>query len=259
VTVRPGLRAVALLCLAAWLVPACSQPTPARKREAEARMKMGVTYLQQRNLPMAMQELNRAAELDPGNAEVDMMLGLAYRARGDGKEAEHYLREAIDKRPDYAEAHNNLGIVLADRKDWDGAIRQFEIAAGNVQYQTPEWAIYNAAEAYRAKGDLAKAEDTYRRAIRINDRYAPAYLGLSNVLSGEGRWEEAAAVLRQCVDKVPDYAEGWMALGRVYARLKRQAAAADAFRRVLSLSSDPETRKQATTYLGLLGSGGGVP
>jgi len=222
-------------------------------------MKMGVTYLEQRNLPMAMKELTRASELDPDNAEVDMMLGLAYRARGDQKEAEKYLREAIDKRPDYAEAHNNLGIVLADRKAWDEAIRQFDLAASNVQYRTPEWAVYNAAEAYRAKGDLAKAEETYRRAIRINEAYAPAYLGLSSVLVGEERWEEAAAVLRQCVEKVPDYTDGWMALGRVYARLKRPAEASAAFRKVLALSSDPETRKQAATYLGLLEPGRRAP
>ena len=258
-TAGSASRALLLLCVAAWLLPACGPPSAARKREAEARMRMGVTYLQQQNLPKAMTELHRAAELDPDNAEVDMMLGLAYRARGDQKKAEEYLREAIDKKPDYAEAHNNLGIVLADRKAWDEAIREFEIAANDVQYPTPEWALYNEAEAYRSKGNVAKAEEYYRKAIRINDRYAPAYIGLSTVLGGEERWEEAAAVLRQCVAKVPDYAEGWMALGRVYARLNRTADAAKAFRTVLSVSSDPELRKQAAAYLGILEPGGRRP
>ncbi len=216
---------------------------------------MGITYLEQRNLPMAMKELARASELDPENPQVDMMLGLSYRARGDRQKAEEYLRAAIDKKPDFAEAHNNLGIVLADRKAWDEAIREFGMAAGNVQYATPEWAVYNTAEAYRFKGDAAKAEDTYRKAIRINDRYAPAYVGLSAILGSEERLEEAAAVLRQCVEKVPDYSEGWMALGRVYVRLKRPSEAEKAFRTVLSVSSDPEIRKQASSYLGILDPG----
>ncbi len=258
-TYRNGLRATLLLCVAMSLLPACGQPSAARKREADARMRMGVTYLQQQNLPMAMRELQRASELDPENAEVDMMLGLAYRARGDQKKAEESLRQAVAKRPDYADAHNNLGIVLADRKAWDEAIREFEKAAGNVQYQTPERALYNAAEAYRAKGDQRKAEEYYRNAIRVDDRYAPAYLGLSEVLSGGERWEEAAAELRQCVEKVPGYAEGWMALGRVYVRLKRPADAATAFRTVLSVSSDAEMRKQASGYLALLEPGGQRP
>ena len=258
-TGRKVFRAFLLLCVAAWLLPACGPPSAARKREADARMRMGVTYLEQRNLPMAMKELSEASKLDPDNPEIDMMLGLSYRARGDQRKAEEYLRAAIHKKPDYAEAHNNLGIVLADRKAWDEAIIEFEKAAANVQYPTPEWATYNAAEAYRFKGDAAKSEEMYRRAIRLNDRYAPAYIGLSSLLGSEERWEEAAAVLRQCQEKVPDYAEGWMALGRVYTRLKRPSEAASAFRKVLSVSSDPALRKQASSYLGILEPGGPRP
>ncbi len=222
-------------------------------------MRMGVTYLQQRNLPMAMKELSRASELDPDNPEVDMMLGLSYRERGDGGKAEEYLRKAIDKKPDYAEAHNNLGIVLASRRAWDEAIREFRTAAENVQYATPEWAVYNAAEAYRSKGDAANAKEMYRRSIRINERYAPAYIGLSSVLGGEGRWEEAGDVLLRCVQVIPDYVEGWMGLGRAYAMMKRPSEASKAFDTVLSLSQDPEVRRQAAGYLRILESEKGRP
>jgi len=182
------------------------------------------------------------------------MLGLAYRARGDQKKAEEHLRDAIAKKSDYADAHNNLGIVLADRKAWDEAILEFEKAAENVRYQTPEWAVYNAAEAYRYKGDAAKAEEQYRRAIRINERYAPAYIGLSSLLARAGRREEAEAVLVRCVKAVPDYVDGWMELGRAYSAAKRPADAANAFKTVLSISDDPEVRRQAIGYLRVLGS-----
>ncbi|MEW6719319.1 MAG: tetratricopeptide repeat protein [Thermodesulfobacteriota bacterium] len=222
------------LCAAAILLAACAGgKAAARKSEADARMRMGVTYLQQGNLPMAMRELMRASELDPDNAEIDMMLGLAYRARGDGKNAEKHLREAVDKRPDYGDAHNNLGIVLADRQAWEEAIREFETAAADVRYQTPEWAVYNAAEAYRAKGDAAKAEERYRLAIRMNEAYAPAYLGLAALLGKAGRWTEAETLLLKLVRIVPDYADGWMELGRVYTAMKRPADAEKAFKRVL--------------------------
>ena len=107
---------------------------------------------------MAMRELAKASELDPDNPEIDMTLGLAYQARGDLSKAEEHLRRAIDKKPDYADARNNLGIVLAERKEWDKAIREFEAAAENVMYTTPERAYFNLGEAYRAKGDPAGAE-----------------------------------------------------------------------------------------------------
>ena len=253
--IRPPERSfLTVVCLFAAILAGCAGPSVDRKKEADARMRMGVTYLEQRNLPMAMRELAKASELDPGNPEVDMVLGLAYQARGDPSKAEENLRRAIDKKPDYAEARNNLGIVLAGRWAWDEAIREFEAAAANVLYTTPERAYFNLGEAYRAKGDPARAEGAYRRALQANDRYAPAYTALAGVLGGQGKWDDAASILARCVDLLPDYAPCWMELGRARLRLSRPEDAAKAFDKVLAVSSDPEERKQAAGYLTILGS-----
>ena len=77
-TARRTVSRILLACLLAALVSACAGQSVNRKKEAEARMQMGVTYLDQRNLPMAMRELTRADELDPGNPEIEMMLGMTY-------------------------------------------------------------------------------------------------------------------------------------------------------------------------------------
>ena len=241
-------------CWSAAILAACAGPSADRKKEADARMRMGVTYLEQRNLPMAMRELSKASELDPGNAEVEMILGLVYQARGDLQKAEEHLRAAIEKNPGYADARNNLGIVLAERKDWDGAIREFEAAAVDVMYTTPERAYFNLGEAYRAKGDPSRAEGAYRRSVRANELYAPAYMALAAVLGGQGKWEDAGSALSRCVELMPDYAPAWMELGRIYARLGRPTEALKAFNTVLAVSSDPEVRKQAAGYVTLLGS-----
>lgn len=249
-----NVRILPAACLFAAILAGCAGPSADRRKEADARMRMGVTYLDQRNLPMAMRELAKASELDPGNAEVDMALGLAYQARGDMPMAEKHLRRAIGKRPDYAEARNNLGIVLAGRKAWKEAIREFEAAAANVMYATPERAYFNLGELYRAKGDPANAEAAYRRALRANEQYAPAYVSLSAVFGGQGKWKEAASVLTRCVEVLPDYPPGWMELGLVRLRLSQPAEALKAFDHVLAVSSDPEMRKQAAEYVALLGA-----
>jgi type IV pilus biogenesis/stability protein PilW len=251
---RPRVPILLAACVFAAVLAGCAGASADRKKEADARMRMGVTYLDQRNLPMAMQELTKASKLDPGNAEVDMVLGLVYQARGDIPMAEKHLRRAIAKRPDYAEARNNLGIVLAGRKAWKEAIREFEAAAANVTYATPERAYFNLGEAYRVKGDPANAEKAYRRALQANEQYAPAYVSLSAVFGGQGRWADAASVLTRCVEVLPDYAPGWMELGLVRLRLSRPAEALKAFDKVLAVSSDPELRKQAAGYVTLLGA-----
>jgi type IV pilus biogenesis/stability protein PilW len=251
---RPNVLILPAVCLFAAILAGCAGTSADRKKEADARMRMGVTYLDQRNLPMAMQELVKASELDPENAEVDMALGLVYQARGDMSKAEEYLRRAVGKKPDYADARNNLGIVLAGRKAWDEAIREFEAAAANVMYTTPERAYFNLGEAYRMKGDPLNAEGAYRRSLRANEQYAPAYVALSAVFGRQGNWNDAASVLTRCVEVLPDYAPGWMELGRAWLRLSRPAEALKAFDKVLAVSSDPEMRKKAAGYVALLGA-----
>ena len=247
-------RVFLTVVIATLLASSCITVPEARKKEADARMRMGVTYLDQDNIPMAMKELHRASELDSTNPEIDMMLGIAYRARGDSDKAEAHLRNAVSKNPDYAEAHNNLGVVLADRKAWDEAIREFRKAYENVQYQTPERAIYNAAEAYRHQGDAKQAEEQYRQAIRFSPGYGPACTALASILFERDEKREAEDCLVQCLKSSPDYAEGWMQLGRMYVALKRRSDATNAFKKVLSISEDPEIKKQASWYLAVLGA-----
>lgn len=233
----------------------CAAPSPEKRKEASARMQMGLTYLEQRNVPAAMRELTAASELDPENPEIDMSLGLAYQTRGDLGMAEKHFRNAVRKKPDYAEAHNNLGIVLSHLGRGDEAIREFEAAGSNVLYPTPEMAYYNLGEEYRRRKDFRKAEEMYRRSIALNDRYADAYFRLALLYGDRGKWAEAAGTLEACIAVAPTYAPAWLDLGRAYLSLGRSKDALNAFRNVLANSADPALRKQATDSINALGQG----
>jgi tetratricopeptide (TPR) repeat protein len=73
-------------------------------------------------------------------------------------------------------------------------------------------------------------------------------------MGGQGKWADAASNLARCVELLPDYAPGWMELGRALLRLSRPAEALKAFDKVLAVSSDPDLRKQAAGYMTVLGS-----
>jgi len=253
----PVTRRILPLLLAAVLsLLACAGTSPERKKEASARMQMGVTYLEQRNLPAAMRELTKASELDPENPEIDMMLGLAYQSRGDLGKAEEHFRIAVGKRPEYAEAHNNLGNLLSQLGRGDEAIREYEKAVSNVLYPTPEYGYYNMGREYLRRKDLAKAESMYGRAIVLNPSFLEAYRGLALAQGEGGRWADSAKTLVRCLEVSPSFAQGWMDLGSVYLKLKRNREAADAFRNVLAHSTEPGLRGQAAKTLDLLGQGG---
>ena len=246
---RAILFALAAACAA---LVACAAPSAEKRKEAAARMQMGVTYLGQRNMPAAMRELQTAAELDPGNAEVDMVLGLVYQSRGDFAKAEESFREAIDKKPDYGEAHNNLGILLSSLGRSQEAIAEFEAAVSNVLYATPEIGYTNLGEEYRRKGDLRKSEEMFRRAIAFNGVHAPAWRGLAMVQGEKKEWAEAVKTLERCVEIAPAFALAWLDLGSARLRMGKDKEALAAFRNVLAHSTDPVLRTKATGFVNIL-------
>lgn len=225
---------------------------PERRREANARMEMGISYLRQTNLPAAMRELTLASELDPQNPEIDMGLGLVYQARTEWREAERHFRNALRKKPDYADARNNLGVVLSHLGRGDEALKEFEAAARNVFYATPEMAYFNMGEEYRRQGKLDKAEEAYRKSVAVNGQYTDASIMLALVQGSGNRWDEAARTLEASAGRNPTAAGVWMELGRVYRRLGRKAESRDAFANAMANTSDPALRRQASELINLL-------
>jgi type IV pilus biogenesis/stability protein PilW len=225
------------------------------KREASARMQMGVTYLEQRNIPSAMRELTRAAELDPDNSDIAMTLGLAYQQRGDIDKAEEYLRRAIRLDPDNAAAHNNLGNVLTLQGKGDEAIREYEKAVSNVLYPTPEVGYYNMGREYARRKELSKADLMYRRAIALAPSFVEAYRGLAQVQIEQGQGKESLRTLERLVEVVPSFALGWIDLGRMYLQLGRKKEALEAFRNAMANTGDSALRSEASGYINILEQG----
>jgi len=257
VTRVAGWRAVTAKALPVGvaLLLACSTPTADMKREASARMQMGVTYLEQRNLPSAMRELTRAAELDPDNSEIAMTLGLAYQQRGDIEKSEEYFRRAIRLDPDNAPAHNNLGNILSFQGKGDEAIREYEKAVSNILYPTPEFGYYNMGREYARRKELPKAELMYRRAIAMSPSFVDAYRGLAMVQIEQGQGKESIRTLERLVEVAPSHARGWMDLGSLYLRFDRKKEALEAFRNAMANTGDTALRAEAARYISILEQG----
>ena len=82
-------------------------------------------YLLARNrkdLEEAIQLVNRALAVDPGNGAYLDSLGWAYFQRGDLGQAEKYLGAAAEKLPENSEIQDHLGDLHARRGRWQDAI-----------------------------------------------------------------------------------------------------------------------------------------
>ena len=85
-------------------------------------------------------------------------------------------RKAIEIKPDYAEAHSNLGNILRDL------------------------------------GKLKEAESSYRKAIKIKPNFAEAHSNLGIMLSNLGNLEEAELSHRTAIELKPDYIKAYYSL-----------------------------------------------
>ena len=105
--------------------------------------------------------------------------------RGRIDEAIAHYQKALEIKPDYADAHYNLGIVLAGRGQIDEAIAHYQKA---LEIK-PDYAAahYNLGNALAGRGQIDEAIEHWRKALALARATEPSGHG--------GRVEGLAAAL----------------------------------------------------------------
>ncbi|HEX2724539.1 MAG TPA: tetratricopeptide repeat protein [Beijerinckiaceae bacterium] len=91
-------------------------------------------------------------------------------------------------------------------------------------------AVFAAAEACEAGGDLAGAERLYRSAMAIDRADAAIPYNLGNILDAQGRRDEAVLAYYEALQRDPEFAEAWFNLGVIDERDGRLTAAVAHYR-----------------------------
>jgi tetratricopeptide (TPR) repeat protein len=144
--------------------------------------------------------LLRAEAVRPNDATLQANLGSAFGAVQRFDKAVDAFRRAIALRPRDAGLLNNLGLALQGLKRREMAIETFQGALLLDPSHDP--ALYNLARARAEAGHLAEAEADLRRLqARLPPDTTTARTGevineLASVVIGQGRPEEALAILR---------------------------------------------------------------
>jgi protein O-GlcNAc transferase len=153
--------------------------------------------------PDAADLLASAVALRPEVAEAHNDLGVVLGARGRFAEAAAAFERAVALRPDYAEAHNNLAAALRrlDRIE-EAAVHYQRVAA-----LAPDsvGAHNNAANALMELGRLDAALAHYDKAVALAPAFAPAHYNRGVALRGQSRFAEAAASFERALAIQPNF------------------------------------------------------
>ncbi|MBN1341386.1 MAG: tetratricopeptide repeat protein [Phycisphaerae bacterium] len=168
---------------------------------------------------IALGPINRSAGFDDPSQLTynnEYNLSVALRKSGRNDEAVERLKRALAILPTSAEAHNDLGILLAGRRRYDEAIGHYEQALRS----RPGWSAVenNLALAYATQGRYEEAIRHYRLALEANPDSPEIAFNLANALADAGRLDEARGQYDRVLELRGAYADARDHLAIVLAR-----------------------------------------
>ncbi|MEE3370315.1 MAG: tetratricopeptide repeat protein [Planctomycetota bacterium] len=141
---------------------------------AIANYRLGLVYLENKNVEKAVQCLEIAVDRDPSHLQSRFQLGLSYYQTGRLASAARQFERCLQNHAPFPELLNNLGAVYFALERWDEAIttyrRALDLAPENAA------AHYNLALAYYELSQFADARRHLEEARRLGQPIPPQLL-----------------------------------------------------------------------------------
>jgi len=202
---------------------------------------------------LAMQEAQKALKLDPRSAEAYGAQAEVFDAEGRGDDAATAVGQAIDLQPDYWR--------------WPLLLGNYDYAAGKLKDAAEE---YRKAEAIAPDSPIvelnlglvalqlenyADAQAHLEKSIQMEPSFK-AYSTLAEVLSAQGKYQDAIAMSQKALDLDSTNYVAWGNLGAAYINVPGDhAQAVEAYRKAIELAE--VARKETPQDAVLLATLGG--
>jgi protein O-GlcNAc transferase len=176
-----------------------------------------------------------ACDIAPNNARAFHLAGvLAHQLRRN--DAAALLARAVTLKPDFAEAHNDRGVILAAGGNFSEALSCFERAvASNPAYAE---ARSNLGRTLRALGRFGEAATQFEDVLKAAPNSPLAHLNLASALELTGRMDDAERSYRSAVALRADFLDAHLCLASLLHRMNRLGDALASAERAVAIAPD---------------------
>lgn len=169
-------------------------PTPIpHDNKAESLFYEGVALMSEGSSTQAESCFRKACELKPEFGEAHLNLGLLLEQRGQPIEAEKSYQLALRYGASHPEVFVNLGGLALAREQFDKAMEIFTHGLHAHPESASLWS--NIGVLYACEKKEAQAESCYRTALRQDAGHKSARFNLAYILLRQGRYDEGFACL----------------------------------------------------------------
>lgn len=218
------------------------------RRRARIRLELGAGYYQQGNIPVALDELRQALQIDPNYAAVYGVLGLIYMDLNERDRAEDAFQRGLQLRPNDSDLNNGYGWFLCNTGREKRSIEFFQRALADPLYATPAKPLHNAGICSLKIGEEALAEAYFLRSFQIDPLNAVAMYNLGELFLKRRDAERARFYAQRLISTYDPTAQTlWLAL-----RVERTLGNRDA---EVSLAAQLRRRFPESREANLLASG----
>jgi tetratricopeptide (TPR) repeat protein len=142
-------------------------------------------------------------ELNPEGGLARHNLAVLTAKKGDLKETERLLTEAIEKNPGMAFAYSERAFNRMEQKNFKGALQDYNQAIQLDAKDIDNW--LNRALVKEKLNDLGGAQADYKEAIKIKSDYEKIWLNRGNLMYRMNRLHEAVEDYTVAITYYPEY------------------------------------------------------
>jgi len=187
-------------------------------------------------LDTAVKRYEQALAIKPDYAEAHYNLGVTLKELGQLDTAIKHYKQALTINPDYAEAYNNLGVTLQELGQLDAAVKRYEQALA-IKPDYAE-AHSNLGATLQELDQLDAAVKCYEKALAIKPDFAEAHSNLGVTLQELGQLAAAVKRYEQALAIKPYSAETYSNLGNALKELDQLDAAVKRYEQALAIKPD---------------------